>query len=117
MNWGSFFFAEIVRITSSLKPAAMASVATFVVKPYLYSVLTNSSIVLVDSLIKIPDSEANSVRLLRGAIWADAADGGFNVGGFEAIGQFELRFRILRGIDVEQMPAIITIKMAMLPHV
>src|SRR5438046_3215689 len=44
MNSGSFFFAEIVRIISSLRPGGTVSVSTSVTNPYAYSRLTSASI-------------------------------------------------------------------------
>ena len=51
MNFGSFFLAEISRTMSSFKPGGAASASTSVTKPYLYSCLTNPSIVSVAVLI------------------------------------------------------------------
>src|SRR6267378_8057194 len=44
MNSGSFFFAEMVRMMSSLRPAGTVSVSTSVTNPYAYSRLTSASI-------------------------------------------------------------------------
>src|SRR5437868_8788433 len=44
MNSGSFFFAEMVRIMSSLSPGGTVSVSTSVTNPYAYSRLTSASI-------------------------------------------------------------------------
>src|SRR3972149_6400177 len=43
MNSGSCFFAEIRRMTSSLKPAGIVSASISVTKPYLYSPRVKSS--------------------------------------------------------------------------
>src|ERR1043165_6101963 len=45
MNSGSFFFAEISRITSSFNPAGIVSASISVTKPYLYSRWARSSAV------------------------------------------------------------------------
>src|SRR5258708_27372172 len=45
---GSFFFFEIRRTTSSLRPFGMVSLSTSVTKPYLYSRLASCSMVSVD---------------------------------------------------------------------
>src|SRR5450830_1532287 len=44
MNDGSFFFAEMVRMMSSLRPGGTVSVSTSVTNPYAYSRLTSASI-------------------------------------------------------------------------
>src|SRR3954449_8461816 len=44
MNAGSFFFAEMVRMMSSLRPGGTGSVSTSVTNPYAYSRLTSASI-------------------------------------------------------------------------
>src|SRR5437868_64689 len=44
MNSGSFFFAEMVRIMSSLSQGGTVSVSTSVTNPYAYSRLTSASI-------------------------------------------------------------------------
>src|SRR5574337_549477 len=54
MNSGSFFFAEIMRMTSSLNPQGIVSASTSVTKPYLYSWLARASIAFVDVLIVSP---------------------------------------------------------------
>ena len=51
MNSGSFFLLEMRRMTSSFSPGGMVSVSMSEVKPYLYSVLTNSWMVSVAVLI------------------------------------------------------------------
>src|SRR5512140_137107 len=51
MNSGSFFLAEMSRTISSFSPGGADSASTSVTKPYLYSVLTNPSIVSVAVLI------------------------------------------------------------------
>ena len=43
LNVGSFFFAEIRRIVSSVNPFGMVSVSISVTKPYLYSLFVNNS--------------------------------------------------------------------------
>ena len=48
---GSFFFAEMWRMVSSLKPGGVDSDSTSVTKPYLYSCLTRLSMVSVAVLI------------------------------------------------------------------
>ena len=48
---GSFFFSEIRRMVSSLKPGGADSDSTSVTKPYLYSCLTRLSMVSVAVLI------------------------------------------------------------------
>src|SRR3982750_3962131 len=62
MNSGSFFFAEIVRITSSLSPAGTVSVSTSVTNPYAYSRLTSASI---PELIATPWRFYTSLRKLN----------------------------------------------------
>src|SRR5271169_2379856 len=49
---GSFFFVEMWRMVSSLKPGGVDSDSTSVTKPYLYSCLTRLSIVSVAVGIK-----------------------------------------------------------------
>src|SRR5438874_11207967 len=44
MNSGSFFFEEISRMMSSLRPAGTVSVSTSVTNPYAYARLTSASI-------------------------------------------------------------------------
>src|SRR5437763_15562379 len=51
MNFGSFFLADIVRTTSSLRPRGTVSASISVTKPYLYSRLASSSIVRVAVVI------------------------------------------------------------------
>src|ERR1043166_1734291 len=53
MNSGSAFFPEMTRMISSLSPGGTVSVSMSETKPYLYSLLTNSSIVSVAVLILI----------------------------------------------------------------
>src|SRR6476659_6209987 len=62
MNSGSFFFAEIVRIMSSLSPAGTVSVSTSVTNPYAYSRLTSASI---PELIPTPWRFYTSLRRLN----------------------------------------------------
>src|SRR6476659_811726 len=45
---GSFFFAEIIRTTSSLRPFGISSASMSVTNPYLYSRVASSSMVSVD---------------------------------------------------------------------
>src|SRR6476619_6975243 len=45
---GSFFFAEIARTTSSLRPGGSVSDSMSVTKPYLYSRVASCSMVSVD---------------------------------------------------------------------
>ena len=47
MKLGSFFLAEIKRMISSFNPRGTVSVSMSVTNPYLYSRLTNSSVVYV----------------------------------------------------------------------
>src|SRR3954451_24580724 len=51
---GSFFLAEIWRMISSFRPRGTVSVSTWVTKPYLYSRLASSAIVLVAVVIVVP---------------------------------------------------------------
>src|SRR5438874_13753372 len=51
MNFGSFFLAEIARMMSSLRPRGTVSASISVTKPYLYSRLASSSLVLVAVVI------------------------------------------------------------------
>src|SRR5437764_6809550 len=62
MNSGSFFFAEIVRMMSSLSPAGTVSVSTSVTNPYAYSRLTSASI---PELIPTPWRFYTSLRRLN----------------------------------------------------
>src|SRR5438132_13495523 len=66
MNFGSPFFAEIVRMSSSLRPLGTVSASMSVMKPYLYSRLASSSIVLVAVVIVLFDSFfSNLVSVLK----------------------------------------------------
>src|SRR3954471_22031231 len=69
---GSPFFFEISRMISSFNPGGADSVSTSVTKPYLYSCLTNPSIVSVAVLIKSP--EKILVSPFRGAVRARSVD-------------------------------------------
>src|SRR5512134_1980374 len=51
MNAGSFFLAEIVRTMSSFRPRGMDSDSMSVTKPYWYSLLASSWMVLVEVLM------------------------------------------------------------------
>src|SRR5260370_36381703 len=55
MNLGSFFFSEIMRMTSSLRPRGTVSASISVTNPCLYSRLASSAIVLVAVGIKSPE--------------------------------------------------------------
>src|SRR6266851_8888740 len=54
MNSGSFFFEEISRMMSSLRPGAMASASMSVTNPHSYSRLTAASTVFAVVLIVTP---------------------------------------------------------------
>jgi len=51
MNSGSCFLAEMTRTISSFSPGGIVSVSMSEVKPYLYSLLTNSWMVSVAVLM------------------------------------------------------------------
>src|SRR5437879_741861 len=65
INFGSFFLAEIMRTMSSLKPRGTVSVSMSVTKPYLYSRLASSSIVLVAVVIVSIDPLESLVPFLK----------------------------------------------------
>src|SRR5690348_6259888 len=54
MNGGSFFFAEIIRMTSSERPRGNASASTSLTKPWRYSRLIRSSSLVTGELIGLP---------------------------------------------------------------
>ena len=54
MKLGSFFLAEIKRMISSLSPRGTVSASISVTNPYLYSWLTNSSVVFVAVFMVLP---------------------------------------------------------------
>src|SRR5882762_961709 len=62
MNDGSFFFAELVRMMSSLRPDGTVSVSTSVTNPYAYSRLTRAS---TPELIPTPWRFYTSLRRLN----------------------------------------------------
>ena len=62
MNCGSFFFAEIRRMTSSLRPGGTESDSMSVTKPHLYSRLASSSTVRSSLFIDSPHHDAASRR-------------------------------------------------------
>src|SRR5262245_47199974 len=63
---GSCFFSEMRRTTSSLSPLGRVSASISVTKPYLYSCVASSSIVVVGVLIACPGTYPDRIgRLLE----------------------------------------------------
>src|SRR5215216_5879218 len=64
---GSFFFATIRRIVSSLSPRGIMSDSISVTKPYLYSCLLKSSAVLIglNSIVSLLDA----LNLMQGRVY------------------------------------------------
>src|SRR5271169_1557306 len=104
---GSFFFVEMWRMVSSLKPGGVDSDSTSVTKPYLYSCLTRLSMVSVAVLIVLK-------LFFFVAIWAGAMDGDVKMFCLEPLGQFH---RLRGQIHVKNRSAGIAMKMTMLVHV
>src|SRR5438477_12129092 len=113
MNSGSFFFREISRMMSSFSPGGAASASTSVTKPYLYSCLTNPSIVSVAVLIQI-----DLAPRLAGTMGTSAVDGNIVAADLKAFGQPQAGSTLLSGkINVENVAAFIAMKVAMLAHI
>src|SRR3982751_4355534 len=79
MNGGSFFFAEIRRMVSSLSPRGMTSDSMSVTNPYLYSpVVRVSRVVLTGSPLVVPrDLVAQRSGLLQSSARLPARDDRF----------------------------------------
>jgi hypothetical protein len=67
MNWGSFFFVEIILMMSSFSPRGIASDSISVTNPYLYSLLASSAIVLAAVVITVSPQSNISHRDLSGS--------------------------------------------------
>src|ERR1017187_10350114 len=105
---GSFFFSEIRRMVSSLKPGGADSDSTSVTKPYLYSCLTRLSMVSVAVLIE--------KLFLPGAVCADAVNRHVVSSRLETARDGHAQ-QFVRQIHIINRPAGAAMKMAVIRHV
>src|SRR5580765_1614070 len=103
------------RTVSSFRPGGRESVSRSVKNPYLYSCLTNPSMVSVAVLIENPSLFGSA---LRGTLRANAVNGNLIMRRLETFGQPQRAFvAILDIVNIENPVADVTIKMKVLPHI